>query len=593
MFNLQISPYSDNSFVGYVTLVSPSITNVHFPSSVLLKKFYKSDEGFHALTGKYVIIEGSGNGFLGKIIEIALPESERLSLTESRYDRESFHPTGKVEILLCFDNYHLKAKKGLDQLPPVGAKVYLCSNQFLGSLLTEFGNSGTNSSPDKLIQLANLPQDEEHIINVSAQALFGRHCAVVGTTGGGKSWTVAKLVQEVLANNGKAILIDATGEYKTLGAHPNVSFLEFNVLGDTEVYFDYRRLRETDLYALFRPTGQAQIPKLQEAMRSLRLVNLLESKVEKTVNDAHIVDSGNNFLLENESWGFKLLKKEGNVRQRITKAYKENIGVFDVSCNFDINALPYQVFNECVRDFGGGENYGASDTAAAGFCQSMISRILVTLGNEAFKKTFGFKADDLAKNELSEMIDGFLKHDAKKNVLIISVANIPSENKLREILVNAIGRFLLEKALKGKFKSTAEDKNKKSVLLFLDEAHLFLDKRIKDEYSIEVELDAYDRIAKECRKYGLFLILSTQMPRDIPKGVLSQMGTFIVHRLINQQDREAIEYACSEANRSALSFLPILSSGEAMLTGVDFPMPIVLKIREPEIKPNSITPQVF
>lgn len=83
------------------------------------------------------------------------------------------------------------------------------------------------------------------------------------------------------------------------------------------------------------------------------------------------------------------------------------------------------------------------------------------------------------------------------------------------------------------------------------------------------------------------------MPRDIPKGILSQMGTFIVHRLINQQDREAIEYACSEANRSALSFLPILSSGEAMLTGVDFPMPIVLKIRKPDIEPDSDTPPVF
>jgi hypothetical protein len=593
MFSYPTSPYSDNSFIGYVTLVSPGITNVHFPSSVLLKKFYKSDEGFHALTGKYVIVEGSGNGFLGKILEIALPESERLSLTESKYDREAFHPTGKVEILLCFDNYHLTAKKGLDQLPPVGAKVYLCSNQFLRSLLTDFGNSSIDGSIDKLIQLASLPHDEGHIVNVSAQALFGRHCAVVGTTGGGKSWTVAKLIQEVLGNHGKAILIDATGEYKTLNAHPKVSYMEFNVPGTTGVYFDYRRLRETDLYALFRPTGQAQIPKLQEAMKSLRLINLLEHKVDKTSNDTHILDTNNNFLRENSSWGFKLLKKDGQMRQRITTAFKDNIGVFDVGCNFDINALPYQVFNECVRDFGGGENYGASDPSAQGFCQSMISRILVTLGNEAFRKTFGFKRDDLPKHELTELIDGFLKPDAEKDVLIISVANIPSENKLREILVNAIGRFLLERALKQDFKATLDNPDRKSVLLFLDEAHLFLDKRIKDEYSIEVELDAFDRIAKECRKYGLFLVLSTQMPRDIPKGVLSQMGTFIVHRLINQQDREAIEYACSEANRSALSFLPILSSGEAMLTGVDFPMPIVLKIREPEIKPNSITPRVF
>ena len=173
--------------------------------------------------------------------------------------------------------------------------------------------------------------------------------------------------------------------------------------------------------------------------------------------------------------------------------------------------------------------------------------------------------------------------------MILSVADVSTENKLKEILVNSIGRYLLEKALAENFKAAT----KKSLLLFLDEAHLFLNKKIKDEYSIEVELDAFDRIAKECRKYGLFLVISTQMPRDIPRGVLSQMGTFIVHRLINQQDREAIEFACSDANKSALSFLPILSSGEAMLTGVDFPMPMILKITEPNVKPDSNTPNVF
>lgn len=127
----------------------------------------------------------------------------------------------------------------------------------------------------------------------------------------------------------------------------------------------------------------------------------------------------------------------------------------------------------------------------------------------------------------------------------------------------------------------------------LDEAHQFLNKKVKDEYSLEIELNSFEKIAKECRKQGLFLVLATQMPRDIPQGVLSQFGTFIVHRLINQRDREVIEYACSEATKSALSFLPILAPGEAVLAGVDFPMPIILKIKKPEITPNSDTPTIF
>ena len=80
------------------------------------------------------------------------------------------------------------------------------------------------------------------------------------------------------------------------------------------------------------------------------------------------------------------------------------------------------------------------------------------------------------------------------------------------------------------------------------------------------------------------------MPRDIPIGTLSQVGTFIVHRLINDQDRKTIESACSSANRASLSLLPALGAGEALLLGVDFPMPLVLKIKTPTNRPNSRTP---
>lgn len=583
-----MNPYSESRFIGFVSMVSPLQTKVHFPSSVLLKKFFNADKGYHAITGKYIVIEGAGTGFLGKITEISLPEKERLELTEVKFEKEIFHPTGKVEILLCFDNYKLKAKKGLDQLPPVSAKVYLCSDVFLGSLLTEFGvKDGVNPIT---IPLASLTDNENHKINVSSQALFGRHCAVVGTTGGGKSWTVAKLIEQVVAQNGKAILIDATGEYETLKTYSKVKYLKFNSLGTDSIYFNYQDLRETDLYALFRPTGQAQLPKLQEATRSLRLIELLSKKASKTSNDSFIMDKSNKYWQEYPLHNLTVFNKASQSRNPFIKAIKENIEVFNNDCKFDINALPYQIFNECIRDFGNdNDKYGTDDSTAKGFCQSLVSRIQVTITNDAFKTVFGFDNKSIAKNEFNQVVNDFIDIKSKENVLILSVADVSTENKLKEILVNSIGRYLLEKALAEHFK----DASKKSLLLFLDEAHLFLNKKIKDEYSIEVELDAFDRITKECRKFGLFLVISTQMPRDIPRGVLSQMGTFIVHRLINQQDREAIEFACSDANKSALSFLPILSSGEAMLTGVDFPMPMILKITEPNVKPDSNTPSVF
>ena len=143
---------------------------------------------------------------------------------------------------------------------------------------------------------------------------------------------------------------------------------------------------------------------------------------------------------------------------------------------------------------------------------------------------------------------------------------------------------MLNEAREGKYKDNP-------IVVFVDEAHQFLNKSIADEYFSAKPLDSFEQISKEARKYGLFLCIATQMPRDIPLGTLSQMGTFLVHRLINEQDKKAVESAASAANRNILSFLPILGEGEALIVGVDFPMPLIVKINAPMKKPDSRTPK--
>lgn len=264
--------FADSHFVGYVSHVSPSFTKVHLPSSSLLKKFYYDGEALQAgLVGNYLLIEGENYGFLAQVIEISLPEKERLDLTQSSFEKANLHPTARVEILLCFNYYEAqKATKGLNQLPPVGAKVFICSTEILKGFLQDFGKNTKENPNEPAFEIANLSDDENAIIKLSPQALFGRHCAIVGTTGGGKSYTVAKLLEEITKNNGKAVVIDATGEYETLKDNSKVKYVKFND-GDDSLYFHYSGLRETDLLALFRPAGQVQLPKLQEACKSLKI----------------------------------------------------------------------------------------------------------------------------------------------------------------------------------------------------------------------------------------------------------------------------------------------------------------------------------
>lgn len=127
------------------------------------------------------------------------------------------------------------------------------------------------------------------------------------------------------------------------------------------------------------------------------------------------------------------------------------------------------------------------------------------------------------------------------------------------------------------------------LIVFVDEAHGFLGQRVGSEDNA-IRLDAFEIIAREGRKYGLNVCLATQRPRDLTEGVLSQIGTLVIHRLTNDRDREVMERACGEVDRSASAFLANLRQGEAAIIGVDFPIPMTIKIDAPDQKPCSDGP---
>ena len=554
-----MKPFSHNYFIGYINEVTPQYVKVHFPSSNLLHTFHHEGVNFAGgNVGNFIVIEGQEYGFLARITELNLPDSERKEINEKAILEDStiFHPSGKAELLLTFSIFDPdKIQKTVTQYPHIGAKVYACSDEQIAKYIKEFGNKdGNNTIYAPIGKLTS----NNAICNVSLDSLFGRHCAVVGTTGGGKSWTVAKLIEQVVQyTNNKVILIDATGEYESLTSK--------SCLLGVDSYFPYQKLSIPDLFYLLRPTGQSQRPILLEAVRSLKIQQI------QGQTGVYI--------------------KNGALKQPYQQCYNEKIADIENNlCDFDIKLLAQQIKEECVYQ---GANYnkdmtkwGDYDAKTYDYQTSLIGRITDLLNTQIFNQLLGFKGLPQTHQSIIDVINSFIASNTGTNILRISFENIPPSFSAKEIVSNALANFLLKKARLREFVNDP-------ILLFLDEAHQFLNKNIRDEFFEMHSLEAFDLIAKETRKYGLFLCLSTQMPRDIPIGVLSQMGTFIVHRLINDLDKKAIENAASSANRSVLSFLPILGEGEALLIGVDFPMPLMLKIDEPQRKPNSNTPRLL
>jgi hypothetical protein len=567
MTNQKINPFKHEYFLGYINQVLPQFVKVHFPSSVLLNGFTHFGKEFNGgLVGSFVVIEGDKYGFLGRITELSLPESERLSLNEKAFQTSDFHPTGKIEILLSFDLFNpFDVKKGLTAYPNIGAKVFVSSGELVQEYMSRFGvRIGEIANT---IEIGSLVSSPDTKVKINLQSIFGRHCAIVGTTGGGKSYTVSKLVESLISTDNKAILIDATGEYR--GSYEKIKSID---IGNGENIFHYSQLTIDDMFFLLKPSPRTQTPKLMEAIRSLKIVKIAGEATQ-------IEHNGEAIQIEDG-----LLKKNGRPKKPYDVFYYRNISAIENGlADFDFMKLSHQLSAECVFD--NGTTWGGLAPTDVSYCVSLISRVTNLANTPELNQIFGFQQEK-TENDLTNVINQFISlENTDHKLLRLNLENVKYDFQVRETLVNAIGKFLLTKARSGSFKDSP-------VVIFIDEAHQFLNKSIKDEYFDSKPLDAFDSIAKECRKHGLFLCIATQMPRDIPQGTLSQMGTFISHRLINQNDKEAVSNACSTANKNTLDFLPILGEGEAILTGVDFPMPIIMKFDEPKIKPDSSTPKL-
>jgi hypothetical protein len=178
-------------------------------------------------------------------------------------------------------------------------------------------------------------------------------------------------------------------------------------------------------------------------------------------------------------------------------------------------------------------------------------------------------------------LDTFLS-DENIAVLRISFEFLPSIHHVREMVANAIGRRMLELGRHRVFM-------KRPSLLVVDEAHQVLHSTMS-QFVRDFPLDAYHIIAKEGRKYGLSLCVATQRPGDIPEDILSQMGTFIVHRLVGSTDRALVERATGACDKGVLEDLPSLSPGEAIIVGGAFSRPLRVEIRLPENQPYSHGP---
>jgi hypothetical protein len=545
-------------FIGELCAVNAQTARFHLSNA-------GSPSGSHFLGGRYgkgevgefVLIEGQVNLVLGRVIEVRLPESKRGQVATTHAKSKDFEAVGMIQLLGSVAMDTLQVTAGVESYPRLGDRVYAAPHKFVANL-PRLMEVDTESQSKVTLRLGFIDTAQESVVSIRPEKLFGRHCAILGATGGGKSWTTARIIEECIRYRAKIILLDATGEYRGFSgdsvSHFHLGTPVHIAKGSIASSLPPTSFVESDFIALFEPSGKVQGPKLREAIRSLRLAEL----------DSSVAEAG-------------IIKKINKPKKRVEDAiHRKGVAerLDDPNQLFDVRKLPLQIEQECVYPDGKENTWGNASTEFT-YCLSLITRIHAILTSPAFACVF-----QSADRPLMHAIDGFVADDIR--LMRICVSGVAHEYKAREIIANGIGRYLLNQARVGKYANSP-------VVVIVDEAHNFLGRHIGGEDTV-ARLDAFELIAREGRKFGLNICLATQRPRDITEGVLSQIGTLVVHRLTNDRDREVVERACGEIDRSASSFLPSLQPGEAAIVGADFPIPLTLKITPPSHRPISDGP---
>ena len=415
-------------------------------------------------------------------------------------------------------------------------------------------------APDHLtMTLAVLARDSNTPVKLTPEKLFGRHCAILGATGGGKSWTIARIIESLQGSRAKVL---ASGcDWRIPYGSDGIRHVHFGAgqmpATSEEVVLPYKAIAAHELVAMFRPSGQAQGPKLRAAIKTLKLLRA----------DGTLSTTG-------------LYPKANANKTAYSTALHTHLAIVDSDeSDFDLGKLPQQIEHECcfTTHRNTANTWGDVNGSEQGYCASLISRITSMASSPELACIFR----PGAKKSLLTAIEEWLV-DPSTRVLRVSMRNISFAFDARSIVANTIGKHLLKSAREGHF-------NAMPVVVILDEAHNFINRAIGEEGARQ-SLDAYENIAREGRKFNLTVCLATQRPRDLPESVLSQMGTMIVHRLTNNSDREIVEKASGDIDRAAASFLPSLSPGEAVLIGTDFAFPLAIRMLPPSYPPDSNGP---
>ena len=451
--------------------------------------------------------------------------SEKLTSRSSGKQRTvSLIPLGEINSGGLFEN-------GVKNYPVARAEVHAVTEDDIKSIFVKFRAQGYS--------VGTLTNDSSLDVCLDPAALFGRHCAILGQSGAGKSWTVTNLLQRAVKVMPRShiILLDLHGEYswKDRDNKQHHAFKE-NVVR----HIDARELEMPYWLMTFE-----------------ELVDLF---IDRTDDNASVQIA---FLRD-------------SVHDLRNKANKDlGIGTLSVDSPvyFSLDTL-YEYFDEANKMT---NNFGKDKGPLSGQFDQFLMRLESRMNDTRYD--FMLKPKHRTSSDsLSGLLRDFVGlGEPKRPITVIDLSTVPFD--VRPTVSAQVGRLAFE------FNYWNPQYRDFPLLLVCEEAHAYIPRDNDPRY--EGTRKSMQRIAKEGRKYGVGLAVVSQRPNELSETVLAQCSTFICLRLTNPDDQAYVRNLVPEAERDLIDILASLGRGEALAMGQAVPLPTRVQFYRPDPIPNS------
>ncbi|WP_444959097.1 ATP-binding protein [Microbulbifer sp. ZKSA002] len=477
-----------------------------------------------AEVGAYVNCGGAHGDTICTISKVQITEIEKTQRTDHGFDivREE-RKVVTLSILGCA--VEEKFKRGTKRFPTINCDTYFLSSDQVNQLI------GIDQREDKE-HFCVTDESDDNQTYLNLDKLMGRHTAILGTTGSGKSCTVASIVQSILSS------------YE----HPRILF--FDIHNEYPSAFGYGRDTQNEIFR--KKTSAIPWPNFSLPYWFLDLEEFFGVyNLEPGSNQKAIIKRLITKLKEDEV-------KKRNIDEVVVSA--------DTPIFFNIDALLDDLINE--------KETQTSATAKKPY-ESIILKLEAVRSDTRYSFLHNKINNETSIAEYFEFLLGLTENQSYLNILDLS--GLPAE--VRAVCVGVISRLCFD------FKYWDLDPENIPLNLVLEEAHTYIPEDSSSKFNISKE--RVERIAKEGRKYGIGLTVVTQRPSNVSTTVLSQCGTYIALRLTNDLDQNKIKRLLPDTLAGQVDVLPSLRDGEAFVSGDSISLPRKVQFREPNPMPKS------